>query len=107
MRSGSDPVSNANLCNPTRAAAAVAAVCVARVESVLCLCVRAREEKEERGRKRGSRNCGAAEKVSFAADIELQPSRPHSVVIIPEQVFIENWDFLTIKHDFLVPMDSH
>ena len=78
MRSGSDPVSNANLCNPTRAAAAAAAVCVARVESVLCLCVRAREEKEERGRKRGSRNCGAAEKVSFAAaaDIELQPSRP-------------------------------
>ena len=31
----------------------------------------------------------------------------HSVVIIPEQVFLENWEFLTMKHDFLVPMDSH
>ena len=39
--------------------------------------------------------------------IKVYNSVMHSVVIILEQVFIENWDFLTITHDFLVSMDSH
>ena len=50
-----------------------------------------------------TRNCKADSKAQMHDGYETF----HSVVIIPEQVFLEKCDFLTMKHDFLVPMDSH